>query len=263
MGFDGRSQHGERGLAGGRRRIAVLVAAGTRERLARHRVGEGAHRLHGSAAGVERLKEQRQAGRHAEVSRAVRFHRHRAENKLARVFRRDAEHGIVHLRLDLRHHRDEPELLYRTARDAIEAVVNILHQHLGLLRAVGRGHCRLSRRLRSRRDGHRRDAGNLGVAVEQFLVAEGVEQVKAHGVARVLFVGRAAMRGQLLIGPADEEVFLGQRPGVGVVVAAVRLGFREAPPRASGASAARHLPCPGCGPAGRACRRRSSGAPRQ
>ena len=258
-----RPQHGERRLAGGRRGVAMLVAADAGERLARHRVGEGAHRLHGGAAGVERLKEQRQARGHAEVSRAVRLHRHGAEHKLARVFRRDAEHRIVHVRLDLRHHSDEPQLLYRTARDPVEAVIDILHQHPAFLRAClerlplaasaagaaarqvsarrrkSRGRGRAVPGCRRRRGGRgpsrcagsaRRSRGNAGAASDRPSRRGSTPRTAAKGWRSN---GRRWPR------------------------------FPGSAPRASGASAAPRLPCPGCGPAGKACRRRSSGAPRR
>ena len=67
----------------------------------------------------------------------------------------------------------------------------------------------------------------IAVAVEQFLVAEGVEQVQAHRVRRVLLLGAAAVRRQAMIGPGDQEILLGERPGVGVVVLGRSFRFGE------------------------------------
>ena len=122
-----------------------FVAAHAAEGLARHDVGEALHPLDGQVVRVQGDEEHRPARGHLEIGRAVRFHRHRAEDPFEREGAQPR--GQVHAAAEV--HRlgqdfQDQQLLDLAGPDAfhVPPAVDVRQHHLagGLtgVRAVGR-----------------------------------------------------------------------------------------------------------------------------
>jgi len=167
-----------------RRRVPPLVAADAGQSLAGLDVRRTPHRLHRHALFVQCLDKKGHAGRDAEMRRAVRLDRHRAQHELAGIVVRQSHPRIVHRGMRLDGDADQPQLANRTAGHLRQTLVHVHHDHAAFrgVRAVSRsadqafGHAPA--------DGQRRFAADLRIAVNQIQIAERVEQVQPQVVGR-------------------------------------------------------------------------------
>ena len=190
----------------------MLVTALADKPLAVACVSRRAHRVDRHAAFVERLEEQFAIGRHGEVCAAVRFDRHGAEHPAAghdRVARLgDPLAGFVRTQAAAGHSagqqlQDAERFDLRALRPTLLVVIDIDDRHGRFAfvanadrlavpdlrqRRGGRG----GQRLSSQRD--RVHAADVGIAIEQLLVAEGVHQVNAVVLARAFQRARRSWR---------------------------------------------------------------------
>ena len=212
------------------RSLPLLVAANAGERLAGMHVGIRAHRLHRQPLPVQRLEVETRAGGRAETGAAVRLDGRRAQHAAAERLGGVPDVRLVGEVVVLWEEADHPQLPdLRAGRPGPPALVDVQHEHrAGGARLRRAGAHRQHRRPGPRFQRDRVEAGQRRVAVEQFPVAEAVDEIEP-----VIPLPR--------IVHAEVEVVV-QRPGRAVHLAArLVLPLRVRAPRRRLGLGERHL----------------------
>ena len=225
----GRLQQGQRRPQLDRRRLALtFVTAAATSRLAMLQTDERAHPPQFHESFVQQLKINGRIGRHVERRRPVLMYRDRTDHPYRRparitelfLVRRIGEVGR-HAALGIQRPADvlrDAQITSRAARNPVEPFVHVRHVTDRLASLAVLRQFRQTVRHRAGRDGHRMDARQQHVAVDQFAVAVDIDQIDGQAVAVDAAQSRTL---RPRVGVGHQEAVLGQRARGGVQTALV------------------------------------------
>ena len=126
-------------------------------------------------------------------------------------------------------HAHDAQGFDRAPGHARQPVIDVLQQETALLRPLPIHHRRMRHRLGPGRQRQRIHAGDIRIAIEQFLIAKGVQEIDSHGIDRIPFIAHrraAGVRREPVRRPAHQKIFFGQRIRIGIIMLgpALRLG---------------------------------------